>query len=223
MVPGKEAPSYCFPGWHLRGGSAAAWLAKATYDPLRGPTSCGCRWACEMFVGGSDPPERKTRGFPAPILCAPSHHTCMPLDGAISHCRHCSWSGSLDLASSVFKCNLTYNRFFATSLRAAKQTYRIWAGCGHGMLRDVPRWLRARPWCAVHVQGFENRYTLIKHQTLQVNPYSINSRTQGNLRLKGRSVPLVGLLTAVWRAVPPTLIQVLNLAGFYVQSLLLLE
>lgn len=70
MVPGEKAPSYCFSGWHLRGGSAAPWLAEAADDPLRGPASRGCRWAWGTFVGVSDPAERKGRGFPAQVCPA---------------------------------------------------------------------------------------------------------------------------------------------------------
>lgn len=79
MVPREKASSYCFSGWHLRGGFAASWLAKAAYDPLRGPTSCGCRWACGMF-GLSDPPVGKGV-FPVQAFRVPNHPTWMPLAG----------------------------------------------------------------------------------------------------------------------------------------------
>lgn len=101
MVPGEKASSYCFSGWHLRGGFAASWLAKAAYDPLRGSTSCGCRWACGMF-GLSDPPVGKGESsLLKPSVCPTVLLECLwrgnqslqtlQLNRELGFKRHCLW------------------------------------------------------------------------------------------------------------------------------------
>lgn len=55
----------------------------------------GCLLVFQTLLKG------KGAAFPAQILCVPSHPACLPLGGAIGHCRPHSWAGSLDLESIV--------------------------------------------------------------------------------------------------------------------------
>lgn len=96
----------------------------------------------------------------------------------------------------------------------------FWAGNVMGCPRVIPY---SAMMCSSCTKGLRTDTTL-----LTIRPHRLILTAwraeRWKLRLKRRSVPLVELLTAAWKAVPPTLIQVLlNLAGFYRQWLINFE